>query len=150
VRHQIASQRAYLDKLAIRLTRVQPAAVHARRQERIDQLSARLHRVMTRAIVMRREDLEHTARELHAIGPAQVLSRGYSLTLGEDGKAIRSVAQAQPGTALETVLRDGRVRSRVETEGGGADPRLNPTNPVPRRAKRAGKPDPSDGPGLFG
>lgn len=150
VRHQIASQRAYLDKLAIRLTRVQPAAVHARRQERVDQLSARLRRVMTRAIAMRREDLEHTARELHAIGPAQVLSRGYSLTLGEDGKAIRSVGQAKPGTTLETVLRDGRVRSRVETEGGGADPRLNPTNPAPRRTKRSGKPDPSDGPGLFG
>lgn len=150
VRHQIATQRADLDKLAIRLTRVQPAAVHARRQERIEQISARLTRVMTRAVAMRREDLEHTARELHAIGPAQVLARGYTLTLGEDGKAIRSIGQTKPGATLETVLRDGRVRSRVETEDGGADPRLAPTKSTPRRKKRAGNPDPSDDPGLFG
>jgi exodeoxyribonuclease VII large subunit len=149
VRHQISSERAHLDKLAIRLTRVQPAAVHARRRERIDQLAARLQRVMSRAILQRREDIEHTARELHAIGPAQVLSRGYTLTLGEDGKAIRSIAQATPGTAMETVLGDGRVRSRVEHEDATGDPRLAPTKPVPRR-KRASKPDPSDGPGLFG
>ncbi len=150
VRHQIATERAYLDQLAIRLTRVQPAAVHARRQERVDQLAARLQRVMTRAIIQRREDLEHTARELHAIGPAQVLSRGYTLTLGEDGKAIRSIEQASPGTSLETVLSDGRVRSRVETEGGASDPRLTPTKPAPRRKRRATKPDAHDGPGLFG
>jgi len=149
VRHQIAADRAYLDKLAIRLTRVQPAAVHARRQERIDQLAARLRRVMSRAIDQRREDLERTARELHAIGPAQVLSRGYTLTLGEDGKAIRSINQAAPGTTLETVLSDGRIRSRVENEGGGADPRLSPTKPVPRRKKRSTKLDPNEGPGLF-
>jgi exodeoxyribonuclease VII large subunit len=149
LRHQVASERARLDKLAIRLTRVQPAAVHARRQERVEQLSARLQRVMSRAILQRREDLEHTARELHAIGPAQVLSRGFTLTLGEDGRVIRSITEATPGSALETVLSDGRVRSRVEHEDAGSDPRLTPTEPAPRRKKRSTKPDPSDGPGLF-
>lgn len=150
VRHQIASERAFLDKLAIRLTRVQPAAVHARRQERVDQLAARLERVMRRAITQRREDLERTARELHAIGPAQVLSRGYTLTLGDDGKAIRSTQDTKPGAVLETVLSDGRVRSRVEDEGRRADPRLTPTKPAPRRKKRSANRKDVDGPGLFG
>ncbi|MBO6739263.1 MAG: exodeoxyribonuclease VII large subunit [Phycisphaerales bacterium] len=150
VRHQIAAERAILDKLAIRLTRVQPAAVHARRQERVEQLAARLCRVMSRAIAQRREDLDHTARELHAIGPAQVLSRGYTLTLGDDGKAIRSTQDTKPGEVLETVLSDGRIRSRVEEEGRGADPRLTPTKPAPRRKKRSADRGHGDGPGLFG
>jgi len=150
LRHHIARQRSTLDRLAIRLTRVQPAAVHARRQERIEQLAARLKRVMTRAVGQRREELESTARELHAIGPAQVLARGYTLTLGPDGRALRSIAQAAPGTTLETVLPDGRVRSRVDGGDGGADPRLTPSTPAPRRKKRSSKPERDDSPGLFG
>lgn len=150
VRHRIAGERACLDRLAIRLTRVQPAAVHARRQERLDQLAARLNRVMQRALTKRREDLEYAARELHAIGPAQVLARGFTLTIGSDGRALRSIAQAPPGTSIETVLGDGRIRSRVESENGAGDPRLAPTKPTPRRRKRGGKHAADDGPGLFG
>lgn len=150
LRHRVAHQRTALDRLAIRLTRVQPAAVHARRQERIEQISARLLRVMARAVGQRREVLESTARELHAIGPAQVLARGFSLTLGPDGKALRSISDAPPGTSLETVLRDGRVRSRVDGGDRAADPRLASTNPEPRRARRPAKPRSPEGPGLFG
>lgn len=150
MRHRIASERAGLDRLAIRLTRVQPAAVHARRLERLDQLAGRLQRVMMRAITKRREDLEYAARELHAIGPAQVLARGFTLTLGPDGKAIRSITQAPSGTAIETILGDGRIRSRVESEDGAGDPRLTPTKPSPRRRKQGGKRTVDDGPGLFG
>ncbi|MAO21923.1 MAG: exodeoxyribonuclease VII large subunit [Phycisphaerae bacterium] len=149
LRHHIARERSSLDRLAIRLTRVQPAAVHARRQERIDQLAARLERVMKRAIAQRREDLEHTARQLHAIGPAQVLSRGFTLTLGPDGKALRSVEQASPGTQIETVLRDGRIQSRVESDSGDNDPRLRAPKPVPRRTKRSGNRDDDQSPSLF-
>jgi exodeoxyribonuclease VII large subunit len=106
--------------------------------------------VMTRDVGQRREVLESTARELHAIGPAQVLARGFTLTLGPDGKALRSISQAPPGTALETVLRDGRVRSRVDGGDSGADPRLAPGAPSPRRTRRAPKPKGHDDPGLFG
>ena len=150
LRHRIARHRAVLDQLAIRLSRVQPAAVHARRQERIDQLASRLHRVANRSITKRREELDSMARELHAIGPAQVLARGYSLTIGADGKAVRSVAQVPAGSEIETVLSDGRVRSRVESEGAHNDPRLAASSPAPRRRKRHGKQDADDSPGLFG
>jgi exodeoxyribonuclease VII large subunit len=150
LRRHIGRERAALDRLAIRLTRAQPSAVHARRQERVTQLAARLKRVITRAAAQRREVLESTARELHAIGPAQVLARGYTLTLGPDGKALRSVSQAKPGTELETVLSDGRVRSRVDGDGGGADPRLATSMPAPQRVKRSRKPRGEPGPGLFG
>jgi exodeoxyribonuclease VII large subunit len=149
LRHRIAAERSKLDQLAIRLTRVQPAAVHARRQERIDQLAARLNRVMGRAIAQRREDLESTARELHAIGPAQVLARGYTLTLDADGKALRSIKQAPEGSTIETVLSDGRVRSRVESEGGKNDPRLAPSKSRPRSKARTSKHPDEKSPGLF-
>ncbi len=149
LRHRIARERSGLDRMVIRLTRVQPAAVHARRQERVGQIEARLIRVIKRAVTQRREDLESVARELHAIGPAQVLSRGYSLTLGPDGKALRSASQAEPGTELETVLSDGRVRSRVEGSGG-ASPGLGPATSAPKRRKRSCKPEQDQGPGLFG
>lgn len=150
LRHCVARQRAELDRLAIRLTRMQPAAVHARRQERVEQLAGRLRRVLARAVAQRRDVLESTARELHAIGPAQVLARGFTLTLGPDGKALRSISQAPPGTQLETVLCDGRVRSRVDAGDRGGDPRLTPSTQAPRPKRRSNKPPRHDGPGLFG
>ncbi|MBR4612261.1 MAG: hypothetical protein IKO40_06040, partial [Kiritimatiellae bacterium] len=61
--------------------------------------------------------------------------RGYSITLLENGKALREPAQAAPGTRLTTRLANGEVRSVVE---GGAAPQLSPQTaqqaaPHPRR-----------------
>jgi exonuclease VII large subunit len=42
-----------------------------------------------------------------------VLARGYSVTT-KQGKVVERAADVQPGDVLETRLREGTVRSRVE------------------------------------
>ncbi|MEX0876450.1 MAG: exodeoxyribonuclease VII large subunit [Phycisphaerales bacterium] len=151
LRHATGARRARLDTLTIRLTRHQPSAVHARREENLSQLTARLGRVMRRSIAARREDLTALSRELHAIGPAQVLARGFSVTTAPDGTILRSTADARPGQPIVTTLADGKVRSVVE--GGddqSVDPRLRARTKAPgRRSGRSKPPDPGQ-PGLFG
>lgn len=64
------------------------------------------------------ERLETLERTLHALGPASVLERGFSMTTDGNGKAVRSAGQIASGDLLITHLVDGQVESRVE----GVDP----------------------------
>lgn len=58
--------------------------------------------------------LDGVSRQLAALNPLAVLERGYSITLLEDGRALRSPEDAPPGTRLATRLARGEVRSVVE------------------------------------
>jgi exonuclease VII large subunit len=42
------------------------------------------------------------------------LERGYSVTRGDDGAVLRSIAGLAPGTGLVTRLADGEVHSTVD------------------------------------
>ncbi len=53
------------------------------------------------------------AARLEALSPLKVLSRGYSVSLGPDGKAV-SRAGARAGDEITTIVADGRIVSRVE------------------------------------
>lgn len=147
---QLSGKRAIVDRIAIMLARYQPTAVHARREERLSQVQQRLGRVIQRVISNSREEVGSLSRELHAIGPAQVLARGFSVTAKTDGSLLRTTADASPGETIVTTLADGKVRSTVEGEQGRSDPRLMnpPTQPPKRRAKAIKKPNP-DQMGLF-
>jgi exodeoxyribonuclease VII large subunit len=50
---------------------------------------------------------------LRALGPESAFQRGFSITLGADGKAIRSARGIKPGDLLRTKFADGEIASRV-------------------------------------
>lgn len=60
-----------------------------------------------------RSRLEKNAAVLGALSPPAALARGYTLTLGADGKLIRSAASLAEGDPLVTKFADGSVRSVV-------------------------------------
>lgn len=100
-------------------------------RQRVDHLEHQLVTALPRRVADDRKRLDAMARTLDAVSPNNVLKRGYSYTLGGDGKLLRSVADAAPGSGLVTVLADGRVNSTVD---GGGSSALQPTR-KPRRAK---------------
>jgi exodeoxyribonuclease VII large subunit len=53
-------------------------------------------------------------RQVALLNPLAVLQRGYSLTRAADGSLVRAVADAAPGAALVTQVKDGEIRSVVE------------------------------------
>jgi len=64
-----------------------------------------------------RSDHGHVAlvERLRLLGPEQVLSRGYSITLdAESGSVIRDASTVRSGQRLRTRLKAGEVTSRVE------------------------------------
>jgi exodeoxyribonuclease VII large subunit len=156
-RDKIGNQRAQLDRVAIKLARLQPSSVHARREEHLRMVHQRLERVMTRSISRRKDELVSISRELHAIGPAQVLSRGFSVTSRPDGSLVRSIAEVKNGEALVTTLMDGKVHSLVQSPQNGKakgepdspDPRLKPKIAAPLRRSSKAKPTDRDQLDLF-
>jgi exodeoxyribonuclease VII large subunit len=126
-----------LGRLEARLGRVRPDRLAARaereRAARLATMTERLRRVTLAQVERAGLALSSGERELAAVSPLAVLGRGYSVTFGPGGEAVRSAAGLAPGTRIETRLADGSVRSVVEG-GEAAKPRPKPgpkQNPRP-------------------
>jgi exodeoxyribonuclease VII large subunit len=73
------------------------------------ELRNRSQRLLERA-GMRLDTMEARIR---SHDPAVMLARGWSITKGPDGRAVRSVEQLQPGDELATIVADGQIVSTV-------------------------------------
>jgi exodeoxyribonuclease VII large subunit len=101
--------------IGLRLGRVRPSQALARRHELLRQTHRRLREQAGRQLRSRRQHCDALAGRLRLLGPDQVLSRGYSITLDEaSGEIIRSADSTHSGQKLRTKLKTGEVRSIVE------------------------------------
>jgi exodeoxyribonuclease VII large subunit len=84
-------------------------------ERRLDEWHERLRRALRQRLAEWRRRLEAQAARLESLSPLNVLARGYSLTRTEaDGVVVRAPAQVRPGDRLLTLVRQGRIISRVE------------------------------------
>lgn len=139
----VQQARQALDQLTRRLDRALPAVV-ASHVPRLASLSRALPQAIARRLSRETEALDALSRELDAVGPASVLGRGYTYTLGPKGELLRSAEAASAVGRLTTVFPDGKVASQVE--GTTSQPiSLAPKPKTRRRSRRK----PPTGPGLF-
>ena len=104
-----------LDDLQAGLLRCAKTAAHDRTVA-LHHLFGRFQRVRPAQVLkQRREALRQLERQLNLLGPVQVLSRGYSITLDDTGKVIRSAEETQAGQRLRTQLSNGQIVSVVES-----------------------------------
>jgi exodeoxyribonuclease VII large subunit len=82
----------------------------------LQHLWERLHRIRpSHFLKQRREQLRQLERRLNALGPEQVLARGYSITMDVGtGKVLREAKKVKPGQKLKTRLKTGEIVSRAE------------------------------------
>ncbi|MDP6153719.1 MAG: exodeoxyribonuclease VII large subunit [Phycisphaeraceae bacterium] len=116
-----------------------PSVLVDQSRQRLAQVIEALGNVLPRRIASARQHVDALARQLVAIGPANVLERGYTYTLNDKGGIVRSAGDVHGGDRVTTVLTDGRFDSRVETSGRAA----------PRREVRGRKRPATDEPDLF-
>src|SRR4030095_4593989 len=63
----------------------------------------------------RRDRVESLARFLQAVGPEQVLRRGYTITMRKkDGAVLKGPAQVKPGDKLVTRFAEGKIESTAD------------------------------------
>jgi len=105
-----------LDVRAVRLGRGVNRTLTSH-ESRLQSLSDRTGRAAALTLTRAEKDLDGLAARARAHDPALALARGWSITTGPDGRAIRSVSDLVPGTVIETRLVDGSVTSTVTPDG---------------------------------
>lgn len=132
-----------LDALARHPALTRPGRRIEQARQRLAGLDARLRVLPKQRCVHAAQRLDRLARHLDAVGPQQVLARGYTYTLDAKGQPVTRAAAVASGDRLTTVFRDGRVGSTVD----GA---MAPTEPRPARRRRISPSRPgADEGGLF-
>ena len=110
-RAQTGRQR--LNLLMQRLTAILPRLAEFRRQ-RFSNALARFMRQAEQPLVRFQERLERSRKVLVALGPNNVLSRGYSILLKSNGQAVRSPADVANGECLRGLLGQGEIKLKAD------------------------------------
>ncbi len=112
---RVALARERMVQLARSRIFADPARLVGDRQAHLDQQALRLRRLATTACARAGERLAAAAGRLEAGSPLHLLARGWSVTRRSGTPAaLRSVSGLTAGAALETIVADGRITSRVE------------------------------------
>lgn len=90
-----------------------------------DDLQGRLQRTIVRTLHDRTAALSAAGKQLAALNPLSVLSRGYSVASTKDGTVVRSSGQLRNGDLLHLRFHKGSAYSRIEELFSEDDARLN-------------------------
>jgi len=92
-----------------------PRHLIALRKATVSAMESSLRRAIAEDGRRRAVRLEALASHLRAVGPQEVLRRGYTITTRKkDGLPLRAAADAKPGDAILTQFSDGTVESTVQ------------------------------------
>ncbi|WP_219836447.1 exodeoxyribonuclease VII large subunit [Paenibacillus sp. R14(2021)] len=96
------------------LLRMHPGAKVNQASKQLQQISARLEAAMSGSLKERRTELLASMRQLDALSPLKVMSRGYSLVYDEqEKKLVKSVADVQLGDVVKVKVADGQLECQV-------------------------------------
>jgi exodeoxyribonuclease VII large subunit len=106
---QLDEARARLAALAAHRALAAPGYQIQIRAQRLDELSARLHAGFARRVEIGQARLSEQAARLHALSPLAVIGRGFTVLRTGEGRLVRRLADAVPGTQLEARVSDGWI-----------------------------------------
>ncbi len=83
-------------------------------RDRVDELKVRAQESWSRYITIKREGMKRVEAELRALGPHNILERGYAMVRGTDGRVISSATNIKPKENLELTFADGTVEAEAK------------------------------------
>jgi exodeoxyribonuclease VII large subunit len=108
-------QRGAWQNLTTRLLRVRPGQLLKQQRDQLRVTLRQLREHGQHHFGNVRHRFATLEARLRLLGPEQVLSRGYSITLdAATGQVLRDAKQVRPGQQLRTHLKSGEIQSRVE------------------------------------
>ncbi len=93
-----------------------PGWVIGQRSEELTRWVARGSELIDYSVERAERNLTELAGQLRALSPKRTLERGYAIAQRADGRVLRGVADAVPGTPLLLTLSDGSVSTTVDPE----------------------------------
>lgn len=111
-RRQLRLREQTLHRCQQQLTTFQ---VHGRNSQRqkLDQLHQRLNWIKEKQVESRRQALSTLDKQMHDLGPIQVLKRGYTMNTDKNGQLISSVSQLNPGDEIGIHFHDGKAIAKT-------------------------------------
>jgi exodeoxyribonuclease VII large subunit len=114
VQRGLRSRRSHVAQVEQALLRVSPEYRLQVRRRRLGSVWATLLKTTTAEMQIRRRRLDAIRRQMDALNPRAVLSRGYALlTDAESGRVVASTAEATTGRVLNARVKDGAFRVTV-------------------------------------
>jgi len=114
VESRLADFSQRIETLGSRVRQHRPDQVLALHRQKISAVAGALTERFQQRLHRERDRLVRVSDMLRLLSPGQTLARGYTITTTADGRVLRSVADATPGSELQTRLRDGAVASVVK------------------------------------
>ncbi|PYL60911.1 MAG: exodeoxyribonuclease VII large subunit [Verrucomicrobia bacterium] len=111
--HKIDSYKRSLLHIMRALQARSPARELIMRRNRFADLHRRLVACPRRLLENALHRFQHMEGILRVLGPAATLRRGYSITINEHGKIIRTIATVRPKMKIRTRISDGEFGSEV-------------------------------------
>ena len=102
-----------LDALAASPALRSPTGYLDQKQKDLTLLQNRLSASQERLLARTNQRFVGCVAKLDAMSPLKVLSRGYAMAQGEDGRVLRSVSQTEPGQTITVRFSDGSVSATV-------------------------------------
>ena len=103
----------HLDALAASPALRSPTGYLDQKQKDLTLLQNRLSASQERLLAQRNQRFVGCVAKLDAMSPLKVLSRGYAMAQGEDGRVLRSVSQTELGQKITVRFSDGSVSATV-------------------------------------
>ena len=82
-------------------------------KEEVSSYKEDLNQSILNLLRQERQLLEHKKATLEALNPESVLSRGYTLTVDENGLPVK-ISNSKPGDKIKTIFKDGSLTSEVK------------------------------------
>lgn len=83
------------------------------KREEIEDLKSDLINFLSDKVSSQKMELDYLSKQLESLNPKSVLARGYSISIDEKGKSIKSVKDLSKDSVIRTILQDGEVSSKV-------------------------------------
>lgn len=113
IRFETEKRRKLLEHAALRLKLAHPRQrLNESRQYAAD-LDTKIRALMTERLTREQHRLALCVEKMKGLSPLLKLSQGYSYVQSEDGKNVKSIAQAEQGQCLDIYVTDGKIRAQV-------------------------------------
>ena len=82
-------------------------------KEDLDSLREELNDSIQNTIEDLKKDVKNKKEQLQMLNPKQILKRGYSISVDENGKVVQSIKDVKQGMQIKTTVSDGTINSTV-------------------------------------
>ena len=112
-KRQLENLRNQISGIAEKLFLLSPGRELETQQHSLNLLQNRLTRAIGLLQIKLSDSVQQHMDMLDSLSPLSVLHRGYSVTLDNKGKSLRSVKEVHSGDKLQVRMEDGTLRTKV-------------------------------------